>query len=247
MNIEIFDTGENMGQHAAMQGAIYIREALKRNESISIIVATGASQFSMLNSLVIEKDIDWSKVEVFHLDEYVGISADHKASFRRYLKERFEQKVGCVKAFHYIEGDAEDLNKEVERISSLIREKEIAVAFIGIGENGHIAFNDPPADLTTDDPYLVVDLDTPCRAQQVGEGWFSSIEEVPSQAISMSIRQILKSKVIICSVPDERKADAVHMALNSPVIPRYPCASLREHKNCYLFTDRMSAGKILRK
>jgi glucosamine-6-phosphate deaminase len=199
----------------------------------------------MLSFLVREKGIDWKKVMVFHLDEYVGISSSHPASFRRYLRERFEARVSALGAFHYIEGDAPDTAAEVRRISRLIEGQEIDAAFIGIGENGHLAFNDPPADLQTRAPYLVVDLDTPCRAQQVGEGWFASLDDVPRQAISMSIPQILKSRCIICTVPDSRKAAAVDMAIHAPADPLHPCAALRNHGDCYLLTDQAGAARIV--
>ncbi len=245
MRICIYEDAKDMGVHAAKVGADRIRKALRVADSVSIIVATGASQFTMLEALIAEPDIDWNRVEVFHLDEYVGLSDQHPASFRKYLKERFTDKVFPLKVFHYINADVEDLNAEVARISDLLRKRSIAVAFIGIGENGHLAFNDPPANLSTDEPYFVVALDEACRMQQVGEGWFKTIAEVPSHAVSMSIPQILKSECIVCSVPDNRKADAVHMALYSPVDSQHPAASLREHANCYLMLDRDAASKII--
>ena len=245
MRICIYEDAKDMGVHAAKVGADQIRQALLVADSVSIIVATGASQFTMLEALIVEPDIDWNRVEVFHLDEYVGLSNQHPASFRKYLKERFADKVFPLKAFHYINADVEDLDTEVARISNLLRKRSIAVAFIGIGENGHLAFNDPPANLSTDEPYLVVALDEACRMQQVGEGWFKTIADVPSHAVSMSIPQILKSECIVCSVPDDRKADAVHMALYGPVDSQHPAASLREHANCYLMLDRDAASKII--
>jgi glucosamine-6-phosphate deaminase len=245
MRICIYEEAKDMGVHAARVGANRIRQTLQTHEVVSIIVATGASQFTMLETLVTESGIDWSRVEVFHLDEYVGLSDRHPASFRKYLKERFVDKVAPLKAFHYINADVEDLDTEVDRIGTLLQKRSIAVAFIGIGENGHLAFNDPPADLTTDEPYLVVALDEACRKQQVGEGWFATVADVPTHAVSMSIGQILKSECIICSVPDGRKADAVHMALHAPVDPLHPAASLRKHSDCYLMLDKDAASKIL--
>jgi glucosamine-6-phosphate deaminase len=245
VRIGIFEDKNDLGRHAAAVGAEQIRRALKEKGRASIIVATGASQFEMLDALVNEGGIDWKKVRAFHLDEYVGISAGHKASFRKYLRERFEEKVAPLNAFFYIEGDAPDTAAELRRISRLITDREIDVAFIGIGENGHLAFNDPPADLSTPEPYRVVELDEACRKQQVGEGWFASLGEVPLRAISMSIPQILKSRCIICTVPDSRKAAAAAMALYSPIDPQYPCAVLRNHGNCYLLVDRFAATGIL--
>ena len=245
MRIGIFDSKEDLGLHAAALGAEQIRRAIAARGRSSIILATGASQFEMIKALTLEIGIDWGKVSAFHLDEYVGISRDHPASFRKYLKERFSAKVPPLANFHYIEGDARDTEAEVRRINALIGNETIDVAFIGIGENGHLAFNDPPADLQTSSPYIVVELDERCRQQQTGEGWFSSINEVPRKAISMSIPFILKSRCIICSVPDSRKAEAVAMALHGDIDPLHPCASLRNHINCYLFVDTNAAGKIL--
>lgn len=245
MKLFILEDAKVMGQHAAAIGAYYIRKTLATQPYCSIILATGASQFTMLEALVQEPDIDWSRVEVFHLDEYVGIPDTHRASFRKYLRERFEAKVSKLRAFHYIKGDASDLHGEVQRVSELIRKTTIEVAFIGIGENGHLAFNDPPANLKTQDPYIIVELDQACRQQQVGEGWFPNLDAVPKHAISMSIAQILKSRCIITSVPDERKAGAVKMAVSDPMDAMHPAALLRTHPNCYLMMDMPAAKAIL--
>jgi glucosamine-6-phosphate deaminase len=245
VRIGIFEDKNDLGCHAAAVGAEQIRRALEKKGRASIILATGTSQFEMLDALVNEPGIDWKKVTAFHLDEYVGISAVHKASFRKYLRERFEEKIAPLNAFFYIEGDAPDTSAELRRISRLIADQEIDAAFIGIGENGHLAFNDPPADLSAPEPYRVVELDERCRKQQVGEGWFASLDEVPLRAISMSIPQILKSRCVICTVPDARKAAAAAMALYDPIDARHPCAVLRNHGNCYLLIDRAAAGGIL--
>ena len=170
------------------------------------MLATGASQFEMLASLVEQPGIDWPRVTAFHLDEYIGLPETHPASFRKYLRERFVSRVP-VGQFHYVRGDAPDPLDECRRLGELIGAAPVDVACIGIGENGHLAFNDPPADFAIDDPFLVVDLDAACRLQQVGEGWFASLEDVPTQAISMSIRQILRARRIVCCVPDQRKAE----------------------------------------
>lgn len=247
MKISIFDTKEDLGKHAADTGAEQIRQAIKARGKASIILATGASQFEMLNALINEPQIDWKKIKVFHLDEYVGIPETHPASFRKYLKERFVSKVPGLMAFNYIRGDAADTADEIKRLNTLIQNEQIDAAFIGIGENGHLAFNDPPADLKTGDPYIMVELDDACRKQQTGEGWFASVSEVPKKAVSMAIPFILKSRCIICTVPDTRKAKAVNMALYGKIGPKNPCASLRNHANCYLMLDRPAAAKILKK
>lgn len=248
MRICIYDTKDDLGKHAAVIGAQQIRQAIEAKDKASIILATGASQFEMINALVKETGIEWNKVTAFHLDEYVGLPERHPASFRKYLKERFAANVSSpLAAFHYIEGDAPDTAVEVSRINNLIKNEQIDAAFIGIGENGHLAFNDPPANLVTNDPYIIVELDKACRKQQTGEGWFASVNDVPKKAISMSIPFILKSSCIICTVPDTRKAAAINMALYANADSDHPCASLRNHANCYLMMDRPAAGKILAK
>lgn len=247
MNICIYNTIELMGVRAAELGAATIRQAIQAKGSANIILATGASQFSVISSLILQPGIDWSKVTCFHLDEYVGMADTHKASFRKYLRERFAQKVPSLKEFVYVTADAVDLKAELAALSERIKKQPIDVAFIGIGENGHIAFNDPPADFETEAPYIVVNLDEKCRLQQVGEGWFSGLAEVPKQAVSMSIKQILKSAMIVCSVPDQRKAQAVEMALNAPISPAAPCSILRQHSNCYLMLDKPAASLILKR
>jgi glucosamine-6-phosphate deaminase len=244
MNDQRFDTKEKMGAAAAAAGAEKMRTALQERGEVNIIVATGASQFEMLEALTKEGGIDWTKVTVFHLDEYVGLSIEHPASFRKYLKERFEDQLPApVRAFHYI--NAED-NPEAEcrRVGELIAGSPIDVAFVGIGENGHLAFNDPPADFETEEPYLVVDLDEACRQQQFGEGWFPSLEAVPAKAISMSVRQIMKSGSIICTVPDERKSEAVKNAVEGEVTPQVPASILQEHDDCQLYLDGPAASQL---
>ena len=246
MNIGIFEDSKTLGKQAAELGARQIREAIASRGEANIILATGASQFAMLEHLVQAQGIDWSKVTAFHLDEYVGMSDSHPASFRNYLKARVANKLPALRNFHYIAADMIPLGDEIDRLNALIGGKRIDLAFIGIGENGHLAFNDPPADFETETPYIVVDLDEKCRLQQVGEGWFRNLGEVPSQAVSMSVRQILKSAMIVCSVPDARKKDAVDMALNAAISPLAPCSILREHPCCHLMLDYESAGLILK-
>ena len=234
MKIKIFNTKEELGESAAKIGADLIRESISERGKANIIVATGASQFEMINCLV-EENVDWEKVSAFHLDEYIGISLNHPASFRKYLKERFVSKVP-LKEFFYIDGEA-DVSWECNRLNKIIEQYPIDVAFVGIGENGHLAFNDPPADFDIEDPYIQVDLDHECRMQQLGEGWFKDFDEVPKQAISMSIRQILKSKNIICSVPDKRKANAVKNVIEGEVNPDVPASILQTHNKTTLFLD----------
>ena len=243
MNVHIHDSTLSLGQAAGRQAAIAIREALHRNGAAHIILATGTSQFHTLEQLLAESGIDWSRVTLFHLDEYIGLPETHGASFRRYLRERFIQKVHGLAATHLIDGE-NDPAAECLRLSSLIRPVTIDVALVGIGENGHLAFNDPPADFDTHEPFLVVDLDLDCRKQQLGEGWFPTLDDVPRQAISMSIRQILASKRIICSVPDQRKAAAVRDCLTGPVDPRHPASILQIHPDCQIHLDIASASLL---
>jgi len=242
MEIIISETKQELGLKAAQSGAALIRKAIQEKGKATIIVATGASQFEMLSELVRE-NIDWTVVTAFHLDEYIGISENHPASFRKYLKERFAELVP-LNEFHYVNGDSGHPEEECKRLGKIIAQHPVDVAFVGIGENSHLAFNDPPADFETEEPYLVVTLDTECRKQQMGEGWFPTIQDVPEKAISMSIRQIMKSKAIVCTVPDLRKATAVYQTLNSEISPACPASILREHPNTLLFLDRPAASLI---
>jgi glucosamine-6-phosphate deaminase len=245
MTISISPNPVDLGQLAGKTGAALIRKTIQNQGFANIILATGTSQFETLNQLLLEKDIDWSKVSVFHLDEYIGIPITHPASFRKYLLERFFTKVPQLKEYHLIDGE-QDPEKECERLSKLIRQHPIDVAFVGIGENGHLAFNDPPADFETEKPYLVVDLDHACRMQQLGEGWFPDLESVPTQAISMSIRQILTSKSIVCSVPDLRKAQAVKDCLEGEITNLHPASILQNHPDCRVYLDAAASSKLSR-
>ena len=244
MHLKVFDSKIDLGKTAASDAAGIIQAAIAERGEANLIAATGASQFEFLDFLVREP-IDWTKVVFFHLDEYVGLPETHPASFRRYLKERIVDRVK-PRAFHLINGDASDIKAECRRIGELISERQIDAAFVGIGENGHLAFNDPPADFETTQAYLVVDLDEACRKQQVGEGWFSGVEEVPTQAISMSINQILKARNILCIVPDERKAEAVRNCVELEVSPERPASILQQHDSVTLYLDRYSAGLLHR-
>lgn len=244
MQIMINKDPKENGMRAAETGSALIRESINTKGFAHIILATGASQFEMLDSLVRSEGIDWSKVEVFHLDEYIGLPETHPASFRKYLKERFVARVKNLKAFHDVKGDAANPITECARLATLIAPVQIDVAFIGIGENGHLAFNDPPADFQTTEPYIVVQLDDACRKQQFSEGWFPTMDAVPTQAISMSIQQIMKSKRIICTVPDRRKAKAVHEALEGSLTNMVPASILRKHAGCHFFLDQEAASML---
>jgi glucosamine-6-phosphate deaminase len=185
-----------------------------------------------------------ARVTVFHLDEYIGLPRTHPASFRRYLQERFVDRLPHpVRRFHFIEAD-EAPEKECARLAALIEPVTVDVAFIGIGENGHLAFNDPPADFDTERPYLVADLDEACRRQQLGEGWFATLADVPRQAVTLSIRRLMAARMIVCTVPDSRKADAVRGAVEGPVTPDLPASILQRHGDCHLFLDPPAASKL---
>lgn len=244
VKVHISGSKTEMGSRAAAEGARRIREALDARGAAVIVLATGASQFEMLDHLVRAEGIDWSRVTAFHLDEYAGMPVDHPASFRRYLKERFVERLPVPPAaFHYIDAEVEP--RAVSRnLGDVLSRHRVDVAFVGIGENGHLAFNDPPADFDTDEPYLVVVLDEACRRQQLGEGWFGSLQEVPTTAVSMSVRQIMKSNSIICTVPDQRKAEAVRAALEGPVTPLVPASILQHHADCQLFLDTEAASLL---
>lgn len=242
MLVRICSDRASLGKAAASEAAAAIRHAIGKQGSARIIAATGASQFEFLEDLTVAPDVDWEKVEMFHLDEYAGLPISHPASFRKYLLERLIQKTG-IKKYHLLDGDAHP--EEVCRsVGKALSAAPIDVAFVGIGENGHLAFNDPPADFETEEPYIIVELDEACRRQQVGEGWFKTMAEVPTRAISMTIRQILKSKNIICVVPDARKANAVHRCLEGEIGPMAPASILRTHPKATVFLDVASAGLL---
>jgi glucosamine-6-phosphate deaminase len=243
MDVRVFPTKAEMAAAAAERAAAALREAIAIRGRAHVIAATGASQFEFLDALVEARDIDWSRTVFFHLDEYVGLPETHPASFRRYLKERIVARVHPG-AFHFIEGDAADPEAEAKRVGAVLARHPIDVAFAGIGENGHLAFNDPPADFETREPYLVLSLDEACRRQQLGEGWFQALEDVPARAISMSIPQILKSAEILCIVPDARKAHAVRNCLEGPVTPHHPASALQGHARTTVFLDEPAARDL---
>ena len=243
MVINITKDAVELGKLAGKAAAETIQKAIEEKGYANVILATGTSQFETLNQLVSEKGVDWSKVVMFHLDEYIELPVTHLASFRKYLKERFLEKVPSLKAVYLINGESNP-EEECNRLGELINQHPIDVALVGIGENGHLAFNDPPADFSTQEPYLVVQLDELCRQQQLAEGWFDSLEEVPAKAISMSIHQIMKSKNIICSVPDKRKAQAVKNCLEHSPSQLNPASILQRHPNCRFYFDQTSSALL---
>ncbi len=246
----IYKTPQEMGAAAGVQAAEVIKQAIENKGQANIILATGTSQFETLKKLVAASPapprgwpsgIDFSKVTMFHLDEYIGLGADHPASFRKFLKERFVDKVASLKAIHFVNGDTDDPQQECQQLGAIIARHPIDVALVGIGENGHLAFNDPPADFNTEEPFIIVELDARCRKQQLGEGWFETLEQVPRRAISMSIRQIMKSACLIVSVPEKRKAEAVKNTLEAQVTNMCPASILQRHQNCKIFMDAEAA------
>lgn len=239
MIVKVFEDKGLLNRAAAEQAGAAIRRAIADRGSARIVAATGASQIAFLEELTKEEEIEWGRVEMFHLDEYVGLPITHPASFRKYLLERLIDKVGITQ-YHLLDG-TQDAREVARRVGNAISAAPVDVAFVGIGENGHLAFNDPPADFETDEPYLVVRLDEACRRQQVGEGWFGGISDVPRQAISMSVRQILKAKEIVCIVPDARKAQAVKTCFQGEISPMAPASILRTHPTTTVFLDRESA------
>lgn len=240
MVIKIYEDKASLGRAAAEQAAVSLRTAIRERGKARIIAATGASQFEFLNALTTLPEVDWPCVEMFHLDEYIGLPVSHPASFRKYLRERLINKTGITQC-HFLDGEG-DVSKAVREVSASLTAAPIDIAFVGIGENGHLAFNDPPADFQTEEPYLIVELDEACRRQQVGEGWFKDLSEVPKRAISMSVRQILKSLEVLCVVPDARKAKAVKSCFEGEISPLAPASILRTHANTTLFLDKHSAA-----
>src|SRR5689334_5088430 len=242
MRVSVFPDHIALARAAAHDAASRIRAAVSASGRARIVVATGTSQMKFLEQLTREPDVDWSRVELFHLDEYVGLPEDHPASFRKYLRERLIEPTGIVRV-HLIDGGG-DPHAVCEDLGRKLGAHPIDVAFVGIGENGHLAFNDPPADFDTERPYLVVQLDDACRRQQVGEGWFTAIGDVPACAITMSIRQILKARAIVGVVPESRKAVAVRMCVEGDVSPMAPASILRTHHDATLYLDTESAALL---
>ena len=242
MQIKILRDKSSLSRAAAEHAANSLRSLLREKTAVRLVAATGASQLEFLEALCSAADIDWSRVELFHLDEYVGLPVAHPASFRKYLYERLVNKTG-IKRFHPLAGESAP-QAVAEEVGREILSAPVDLAFVGIGENGHLAFNDPPADFETDEPYLIVTLDQPCRQQQVNEGWFATLEEVPAKAISMSVRQILRAKEIIVVVPDKRKAAAVKGCFAGAISPEQPASALRKHSQVTVYLDLESASDL---
>jgi len=243
MLIRVFEDKVSLGRAAAEQAATAILHAIAARGRARIIAATAASQLEFLDALTKAPGIEWSKVEAFHLDEYIGLPITHPGSFRKMLLEQLVQKTG-IRAYHLLDGDAADPTAVVREVGKQLASVPIDIAFLGIGENGHIAFNDPPADFTAEDPYIIVNLDEACRRQQVGEAWFADISQVPTRAISMSARQILKASEILAVVPDKRKAQAVKACFEGEISPMAPASILRDHPNATVYLDRASASLL---
>ena len=242
MVLKVFNDRVSLGNAAAERAAAAIRRAIRDRGQARVIAATAASQLEFLDALTKAPDIEWQRVELFHLDEYIGLPITHPGSFRKMLLEQLIQKTGITR-YHLLDGDA-DAPDVVRQASAALAAAPVDIAFVGIGENGHLAFNDPPADFETQEPYLIVNLDEACRRQQVGEAWFSHISQVPTQAISMSVRQILKAKEILAVVPDTRKAHAVKVCLEGEITPMAPASILRTHPNATIYLDQNSAALL---
>ncbi len=243
MLLRVFDNKKELGRAAADQAANAIRRAISERGGARIIAATAASQLEFLDALTHAPGIDWKKVEAFHLDEYIGLPITHPGSFRKMLMEQLVNKTGIVH-YHLLDGDAADPVAVVKEAGKQLASSPIDIAFLGIGENGHIAFNDPPADFETEEPYIIVNLDEACRQQQVGEAWFANLSQVPMQAISMSARQILKAKEILAVVPDKRKAQAIKLCFEGKISPMAPASILRRHSNATVYLDTHSASLL---
>jgi glucosamine-6-phosphate deaminase len=242
MTLRIFADKAALAREAAAHAARLIRAAIADRGTARILVATGLSQVEFLEALVSAPNVSWRDVEMFHLDEYVGLPVGHPASFRRYLLERLIRPTGMTRV-HLLDGEAKP-EETSERVGRLLAAALVDVAFVGIGENGHIAFNDPPANFEIETPYIIVHLDEACRQQQVGEGWFPSLADVPERAITISVRQLLKSKAIVSVVPEARKAEAVARSLEGPVSPMAPASILRTHPEVTLYLDLGSASHL---
>jgi glucosamine-6-phosphate deaminase len=243
MLVKVFNDRPTLGQAAAGQAAVAIRAAIAQRGHARIIAATAASQLEFLDALTNAPGIDWSKIEAFHLDEYIGLPVTHPGSFRKMLLEQLVHKTGITN-YHLLDGDAADPAEVVRRVGKQLASEPVDIAFLGIGENGHIAFNDPPADFQIEEPYIIVNLDEACRRQQVGEAWFADLSQVPKRAISMSARQILKAREILAVVPGPRKAQAIQACLEGTISPMAPASILRTHPNATVYLDKDSAALL---
>lgn len=242
MQIAIFPDKMSLAKAAAVEASAALKDAIQKKDAARLIAATGAAQFDFLDLLTEDRSIDWSKVEMFHLDEYIGLPADHPASFRKFLLDRLINKTGMSR-YHLLDGDR-DPQEVIRAVTNEIRKAPIDVAFVGIGENGHLAFNDPPADFETEEAYIVVDLDEACRKQQMGEGWFKSMDEVPRRALSMTVKQVLNAEKIIAIVPEQRKAKAIAKCFGGDISPMAPSSILRRHRDAVIYLDKDSASLL---
>jgi len=242
MLLRVFDDRVSLGRAAASQAASAIRSAIASRGHARVVAASAASQFEFLEELTTTPGIDWKQVELFHLDEYIGLPMTHPASFCKFLQERLISKTSILK-YHLLDG-SQDPADVIRNAGKAIAQSPIDVAFLGIGENGHVAFNDPPADFETDEPYIIVSLDHACRGQQVAEGWFENLDAVPKQAVSMSVRQVLKAREILAVVPGPRKAAAIKACFDGPISPMAPSSILRNHPNAVVYLDRQSSALL---
>ena len=241
MTIQVYEDRNSAGKAAAERAAALVRDAISQHGTARVVAASAASQFEFLNALT-QAGIDWKKVELFHLDEYIGLPMTHPASFCKFLQDHLVSKTG-IERVHFLNGAADPADV-IESASKAIASAPVDVAFVGIGENGHLAFNDPPADFETEAPYIVVSLDEACRLQQVGEGWFKQLSDVPSRAISMSVRQVLKAREILAIVPGPKKAQAIANCFNGPITPMAPSSILRTHSSAIVYLDSDSAALL---
>lgn len=242
MLVKVFDDKISLGNSAAAQAGAAIQSAIANRGQARVVAASAASQFEFLAALTAMPGIPWHKVELFHLDEYIGLPITHPASFCKFLKHHFIAKTGISKC-HLLDGSRDPV-EVIREASSAITASPIDIAFVGIGENGHLAFNDPPADFETEEPFITVALDHACRMQQVGEGWFKDLSAVPTHAISMSVRQVLKAREILAVVPDARKAQAIKSCFDGPISPMAPASILRNHSDATIYLDRASSALL---
>lgn len=242
MRLRVYENREALGNAAAEQAAAAMQNAIARSGKARIIGASAASQFEFLDALIRTPGIDWKRVELFHLDEYIGLPMTHPASFCKFLQDRLISKTGITQ-YHLLNGE-KDPATVIRNTNEAISSAPIDVAFVGIGENGHLAFNDPPADFETEEPYIVVNLDDACRRQQVGEGWFPDLQSVPHRAISMSVKQVLQAKEILAVVPGPKKAPAIQACFDGPISPMAPSSILRTHPNATIYLDKESAALL---
>ena len=244
MQLRLIPDPATIATQVAEHGARILREALARHGEATLVAATGMSQLAMLHQLARAPGIDWARTTVFHLDEYIGLPATHRASFRRYLRERFLAHLPAQPAFVGIQGDAPDIAAELARLNQLLASRRVDLGFAGVGDNGHLAFNDPPADFSVESPYIEVRLDDTSRRQQAGQGWFDAIDQVPRRAISMSVRQILRSQHLLLTVTGAHKAQALHNTIEGPIDPACPASAVQQHAQCTVYIDAAAASGL---